>query len=167
MCRFCGGINSDTRVTLKLNKILLVLSLNSIHYASFGITVCGFRGRIYSSARVNLKLHDPCEVLARIWKAQNSPRLLLWIYSVLRLKYEQQSKFTVFKIDYEAAKKLQEKNFILWRSKETPTLKVLFAKEQRNSDTQKMDLTQRNRTNISQTILCKSVGKNFDYYFKT
>ena len=28
-----------------------------------------------SEARENLKLHDYCEVLARIWKAQNSPRL--------------------------------------------------------------------------------------------
>ena len=62
-----------------------------------------------SEARGNLKLHDPCEVLARIWKAQNSPRLLPWIYSVLRLKYADPSKFTVFKIDFEGTKKLQQK----------------------------------------------------------
>ena len=58
-------------------------------------------------------MHNPCEVLARIWKAQNSPRLLPWIYSVLRLKYAEPSKFTVLKVDFEGAKKLQQKNFIL------------------------------------------------------
>ena len=47
--------------------------------------------------------------LARIWKAQNSPRLLPWIYSVLRRKYAEPSKFTVFKIHCEGAKKLQQK----------------------------------------------------------
>ena len=78
-------------------------SLTCIHYASFGISVCRFRERIYSLTRVNLKLHDPCEVLARIWKTQNSHHLLPWIYSVLRLKYAKLSKFTVW----------------LWRSKET------------------------------------------------
>ena len=68
-------------------------------------------------------MHDPCEVLARVWKAQNSPRLLPWIYSVLRLKYAEPSKFTVLKIDFEGAKKLQQKNFH-------------FVKEQRNSNTE-------------------------------
>ena len=87
-----------------------------------------------SEARGNLKLHEPCEVLARVWKAQNSLRLLPWIYSVLRLKYAEPSKFTVLKIDFEGAKKLQQKNFILWRSKETPTEKFHFVKEQRNSN---------------------------------
>ena len=89
-----------------------------------------------SEARRNFKLHDPCEVSQRIWKAQNSPRLLPWIYSVLRLKYAEPSKFTVLKIDFEGAKKLQHKNFILRRSKETSTEKFHFVKEQRNSSTE-------------------------------
>ena len=88
--------------------------------------MCRFPGKIYSLTRVDLKLHDPFEVLARIWKAQSSPRLLPWIYSVLRLKYAEPSKFTVFKIDCEGtqnsneknlfcegAKELQQKNFVL------------------------------------------------------
>ena len=82
-------------------------SLTCIHYASFGISVCRFLERIYSLTRVDFKLHDHCEVLARIWKAQNSPRLLPRIYSVLRLKYAEPSKFTVSKSDCEGAKKLQ------------------------------------------------------------
>ena len=69
------------------------------------MSVCGFRGRLYSFARVNLKLQDPREVLAKIWKAQNSPRRLPWIYSALRLKYAKPSKFSVFEIDCEGAKK--------------------------------------------------------------
>ena len=88
-------------------------SLTCIHYASFGISVCRFLERIWSLTRVNLKLHDPCEVLARVWKDQNSPRLLLWIYSVLRLKYAEPSKITVFKSDCEGATRLQGKIFIL------------------------------------------------------
>ena len=37
-----------------------------IHYASFSNSVCRFRGKIYSLTRLNPKLHDACEVLARI-----------------------------------------------------------------------------------------------------
>ena len=84
-------------------------SLTCIHYASLSISVCSFRERIYSLTRVNFKVHDPCEVLARIWKAQNSPRLLPWIYSVLRLKYAEPTKLTVFKSSCKGAKKLQQK----------------------------------------------------------
>ena len=62
---------------------------------------------------MNLELLDPCEVLARIWTAQISPGLLPWIYSVLRLKSAEPSKFTVFKIDCEGAEKLQQKIFFL------------------------------------------------------
>ena len=100
-------------------------SLTCIHYASFGISVCRFRGRIYSFALVDINLHDPCEVLARIWKSQNSPRLLPWIYSVFRLKNAEPSKCTVLKIDCEGANKLQHWNFFSQRSKETPIPKFL------------------------------------------
>ena len=125
-----------------------VRSLNSIHYARFGISACGFRGRICSFARVNVKLHDPCEVLARIWKAQNSPRLLPWVYSVLKLKHAEPSKFTVFKIDFKGAKTLQQEKF-------------RFAKEQRKSYTQKLDLIQRKSTNINEIFLPVRVYVNF------
>ena len=86
--------------------------LTCIHYASFGISVCGFRRRIYSFTRVNLKLHNPYEVLARFWKTQNSPRLLPWTCSALRLKYAEPSRF-FFTIDCEGATKLRNTNFEL------------------------------------------------------
>ena len=107
---------------------LFVLTLNSIYYASFGNNVWGFRGGIYSSSRVNLKLHEHSENLARTWKTQNSPRLLPAIYSMLRLKYAEPSKFTVFEIDFKRTKTLQQKKFIVWRSKETLTQKFPFCK---------------------------------------
>ena len=123
----CAGSVEEFILTQEWSLICTIYSwypsLTCIHYASFGISVCRFRERIYSLTRVSLKFHDPCEVLARIWKAQNSPRLLPWIYSVLRLKYAEPSKFTVFKIWF-------------WRSKETPTEKFHFVKEQRNSNTE-------------------------------
>ena len=127
-CWFRGRFCSDTRVIFNLHNILLVLILNSIHYANFGISVCGFRGEIYSLARVCPKLHDPCEIVEKIWKSQTSPRLLLWIYCMLRLQYADPSKFIVFKVHCEGGKKLQQINFILWTGKGTTTLTFVFAK---------------------------------------
>ena len=123
MCLFRGRIYFDTRVILKLYNNLLVLSQNSIHYASFGISVCRYCGRIYSFASVNLKMQGPCEDLLRIWKIQNSPHLLPWIYSLLGLKYAEQSQHIVFEIDFPGPKALQKKNCILRRIKETATQK--------------------------------------------
>ena len=78
--------------------ILWVLSRNRIHYTSFIINVWGFRGRLYSFARVNLKLHDPCELLAKNRTAQNSPHLLPWISSVLKLRDAEPSKFLFLRL---------------------------------------------------------------------
>ena len=80
----------------------------------------------FTFLRVNRKFHDPCEVLARSWRAKTSLLLLPWINSVLRLKYAEPTKFTAFKTGCEGAKKLQQKNFVLWRIKETPTPKKFF-----------------------------------------
>ena len=81
----CAGSVEEFILTQEWSLICTIYSwypsLTCIHYASFGISVCRFRERIYSLTRVSLKFHDPCEVLARIWKAQNSPRLLPWIYN--------------------------------------------------------------------------------------
>ena len=138
MCRFRGRIHSDTRVILKLHIILLVLSLNSIHYASFGNSVHGF-GEKNFFASVKLKLNDPCEVLAKVWKTQNSTGLLPWIHFVLMLNYAETSKFTVLKLiskeqrhtnrknaSYEGAKKLQNK-FLVPRIQGTLIHKNLFS----------------------------------------
>ena len=75
--------------------------------AGFGISVSGFHGRIYTFTRANPKLHEPCEVLARIWKDQKSPQMLPWIFSVLKLTYAKSSKFTASEIMCGGAKKLQ------------------------------------------------------------
>ena len=163
MRRIRGWVSSDTRVILKLHNILLARSLNSSHYTSIEISLCEFRGRVNFFARVNLKLHDPCEVLARIWKSQNSPRLLTWIYSILGPKYAEPCKPSVSKIEFKRSETLRHEKCILWRRTETPT-QSLFAKEQRNSDTQKLDLTQMNTIKLNETILPARACANF-YFF--
>ena len=112
------------------NSISWYPSLTCIHYASFGISVYSFRGRIYSLTRVDIKLHDPCEVLARIWTAQSSPRLLPWIYSVLTPRYAEASKFTV-KENRNSNRKI---HFV--KQQRNSNRKFHFVKEQRNSNTE-------------------------------
>ena len=106
--------------------------------ASFGISVCGFRARINSFTRVILKPHDPCEVLARIWKPKIHLACCLGFIPCWNLNTQKRTNLLFSKLIVKG-----ERNSITKNS---------FSKGTKEFQYTKMALAQKNRTNLTKTI---------------